>query len=306
MVSILVGEAYQVSTQQQKLVADFLTTNDELAVERLDASTIELSDILTAVTSLPLLCSNKMVILGSLKDRKEIQDAVAEILSAVASEVHLLLIETDLVKGSAYQKTLAAQPGYSEYKPRQLAELKQWLIAHAEELGSKIEPPAVDFLIDQLGENNLILATELSKLSVYPEIDQQLISQLVEPTPKSRIFDLLDAVTRGEQQRALSFYEDQRMQKVEPLQILAMIIWQVQLILLAKRSKRNLAQVAVDAGVGLYPLRKASGIARTISSGQLQELLRSCITTERQIRFDFVNPDSSLKFLIAKACLVRL
>ena len=305
MISILVGEPYQVSVQQQKLVADFLVANDELALERINPSVVEVTDIVMAVKSLPLLCDSKMVILGSLNDRKDMQGRVEEVLSVVADEIHLVLAETNLTKGSAYQKTLARQPGYFEYKPKSVADLQQWLVAYAQELGSKIDASTARFLIDQLGDNNLILATELRKMSVHAEIDKNLVSRLVEPVPRSRIFDLLDAITKGAHKQAIEFYEDQRLQKVEPLYILTMIIWQVQLILLAQRSKRSLEQVANEAGVGAYPLRKANEISKVISSGQLLELVRSCLATDQQIRLNFVNPDNALKLLITKACLTR-
>ena len=302
MVNILVGEAHQVALKKQQLVGDFLKDNDRLALEQLDADSIELTDLCMSLSSLPLLNPNKMVTVGSLLNRPDLHKDITTILGSVAPGVSLVLSEPELPARSAYHTLLTKQAGYTIYQPRQAAALKKWLAEYAKTQGANLEPAAADLLLDFIGDNNLSLATEITKLSLHEAIDRQLVVDLVEPTPRSKIFDLLDAMVQGNQHRALELYEDQRSQKAEPLGILAMIIWQVQLLLLASRIKDSPQLVATKAGLSPFPLTKASRIIKSMSQASLQALIDLCIDTERRIRSDFTNPDTAIKFLISKGC----
>ena len=305
MISILVGEPHQVTAKRQQLAADFLVDNEPFALERVNTEIITLADLLVSVISLPMLSNKKMVVIGGLGDRSDLQEAITTILDSVADEVHLVLTESESSGSPSYRKVLSKHPGYLSYEPKKAQDLRKWLINSAEELESELEPVAADLLIEYLGEDNLLLSTELTKLAVYPKIDKQLIADLVEPTPRSRIFDLLDAIAKGELSVAMRLYDDQRSQKVEPLGILSMIIWQVQLLVLAQRGKNNLLQVAQAAGMSVYPLRKASSIVRSMDSRQLHSLIDACLNADERIRSDFIDADLSIKFLIAESCQIR-
>src|SRR5260370_1077233 len=72
--------------------------------------------------------------------------------------------------------------------------LALWLVAAAKAQGGKLSPADARFLVARVGVVQQLLAGELEKLLLYaPEITQQTIEMLVEATPQSKIFDLLEA-----------------------------------------------------------------------------------------------------------------
>jgi DNA polymerase III delta subunit len=173
-------------------------------------------------------------------------------------------------------------------------------VAEAKNQDAKLGLPAANYLVERLGENQQLLFNEVSKLAIYDSnITKTSIDLLTEPTPQSRVFDLLDAAFAGKKQRALDLYADQRAQKVEPQAILAMIGWQLQLLSLVKTSEgRSSSQVAKDNGMNPYPVQKAAGMAQKLSSDELQRLVNQALEIDLKSKTSAVDLDEAIKTYI--------
>src|SRR5690606_21428745 len=115
--------------------------------------------------------------------------------------------------------------------------------------GGSLSVADARYLVSRVGQNQLQLSSELQKLLDYqPAVNRQTIDLLTEPTPQSSIFDLLAAAFDGQAKRVLQLYHEQRQQKVEPLNILALAAWQLHILALIKTAgERSPQQIASQA-----------------------------------------------------------
>ena len=155
-------------------------------------------------------------------------------------------------------------------------------------------------MVERIGTNQSLSASELNKLLTYQdEITRQNIDLLTEPTPQSKVFDLLDAAFGGRKEQALKLYEDQRAQKVEPQAILAMIVWQLQQIAIAKMAgNRSVAEVSRDSGMKEYPLRKAKNLADKLSDNELKKMVSEVFDIDWRGKTTSLDMDEALKTYI--------
>ncbi len=107
------------------------------------------------------------------------------------------------------------------------------------------------------------------------KITRANIDLLTEEAPQSKVFDLLDAAFSGNKKRALKLYAEQRIQKVEPQAILALIGWQLQLIAITKYADgKSSATIAKNAGVSPYPISKAAGLAHKLTDEKFKQMVQ--------------------------------
>lgn len=308
MIKILSGDDYQIKVYQQTLIDQFLTDNDPLSLENIDIETndhLEMGDLLNSLTTISLFNSRKLVILKNLSSKSDLQDKIELLFSKVTKDVSLIIIEPKLDKKTKFAKFLQAQAGYIEYKPYKTIELENWLITRAKQAQTQLSRQLAAYLIEKAGTEALILETEIEKLKVYPTITQNLIDDLVVPTHNSQTFALLDALMKGNLKKTVILYQDQRQQKTMPLNILGLFVWQLRLLLIAKKNTDPTARVAADFKLSPYAFNKAKALAVNMHLSYLNSLIELCYQTDKRIREQFVDPDEALLFFIFKGCQLK-
>lgn len=301
MIITLTGSnSYGLKQRLARLVSQFAAEHGDLALERLDATEVELPVILEAVQSQPFLAAKKMVVLRGLANNKAAVDGIEQLISSISDNTDLVIVEPAIDRRTALFKVLKAQTQFEEFTELDGPALAKWLAEAAKKQGGQLSLADAKYLVERVGANQQRLVQELDKLITYnPEINRQTIDLLSEPTPQSRVFDLLDAAFNNQKKRALELYEDQRAQQVEPQAILAMLAWQLRLISYAKLAgSRSASELAKETGMSEYPVRKAMGLTRDISNSKLLELVNDALTVDRRAKTSNLDLDEALKTYI--------
>ena len=212
----------------------------------------------------------------------------------------MLLVEPKLDKRTAYYKFLKKQLGYTEYPELDTPQLAKWLANVAKESNATISLGDANYLVTRVGQNQHLLSNELAKLAQYnPQITRAKIDLLTEQAPQSTIFELLDAALAGNRKRALSLYAEQRAMKVEPQQILALLGWQLHILALVKTAgDRDAGQIASQAKLNPYVVRKTQGIASRMSIAQVKKLVHDARVLDTRLKSESIDADEALQNLI--------
>jgi DNA polymerase III delta subunit len=80
---------------------------------------------------------------------------------------------------------------------------------------------------------------------------------------------------------------------------MAMIAWQLKLLVLAKTAGgRSAQQIAKDAGLSPWPVQKAQGLARQIDNKRLQEMVSEALKIDEKGKTTSLDMDEALKTYI--------
>jgi DNA polymerase-3 subunit delta len=283
-----------------ELETKFIKEQGDLALERLDGSEADAQAIIEATQSLPFLAERKMVIVRELSANKDAAEAIEQIISSSEKTTELVIYEPVLDGRTSYFKVLKSQTQLEEYNELDTRQLSAWLVDMAKNFGGQLTFADANFLVERVGVNQQLLAMELEKLLIYePKITRQNIELVTEPTPQSKIFDLLDAAFAGNKKRALKLYDEQRAQKVEPQAILAMLGWQLNILTLAKLGKgRQASEIAKDAGLSPYPVTKAMSLASKMDEAKLKTLVDEAFQMGWRSKSTALDLDEALKTYI--------
>lgn len=268
MITSLVGtNHFLLKRALDKLRCDFVAKHSDLALEQFDAEGTQAQNVIDSVSNVPFLSEKKMVIIKNGQANEDIQNNLEQIIGSVPDWCELIFYEPNIDKRKSYFKVLKSKTDCHEFTELDSAKLTKWLCDEAKNSGGKLSFSDANYLIDRVGANQLMLYNELQKLLTYsPEISREIIEVLCEPTPNSRVFDLLDAAFSGNKKRAQELYQDQIAQRVEPQAILAMLVWQTNLLAIAVAGKgKSASQIAKDSGVNQFPIEKAQRLSNNLT-----------------------------------------
>lgn len=290
-----------IRAELKKLVDAFLAEHDELGLTRIDASEAEVTKIIEAVQSMPFLSSKNMIIVKDISANKPAAEQIEKIIGLVGEDSDLVIYDQALDKRTVLYKTLKKQTDLHDFADLDERTTASWLVSIAKTEGGEISGTDALYLIARVGGDQMLLHNEVKKILTYDRhITRKTIDELTEPSPQSKIFDLLDAAFAGKTERSLELYEDQRKQRVEPQQIFAMLSWQLQIIALIKAAgDKPPEQIAADAKMSPYVVRKTSGLARRITMSQIKSLVTRMLEIDVLSKSTALDLDEALKTFIS-------
>jgi DNA polymerase-3 subunit delta len=282
------------------LMQTFIKEHGDLALERIDAEEAEAQAIIDALQNMPFLATRKMVVVRGLSQNKQASEQAEQIISAAGDETDLIIYEPAVDKRTSYFKILKSKTQLEELNGLDAHGLAKWLVEEAAKREGNLTQSDASYLVERVGTDQMSLSNELNKLLSYDsKITRENINLLTEPLPQSKVFDLLDAAFSGNKAKALKIYEDQRAQKVEPQAILAMIIWQLQLLALTKYADgKSTAMIAKEAGMNPYPVSKAASLSHKLSDKKFKEMVGFAFEIDYKSKTRALDLDEALKTYI--------
>jgi DNA polymerase-3 subunit delta len=299
----LTGEnAFGLGGELQKITAAFLAAHDEFGLERVDGEEAEYGRIAETLTSLPFLADRKLVVLRRPSANKEFIEKAEVLLSGVPETTDVVIVEPKLDKRLAYYKWLKKETDFREFKELDQGGLARWLVQDASAKGGKISPGDANYLVQRVGANQQLLGNELEKLLLHDaQISRQSIDLLTDATPQSTIFELLEAAFAGNTKRTMQLYQEQRQLKVEPPQIVAMLAWQLHVLALIKAAKdRSADQIAGEAKLSPYVVKKSQGIAHKLTLSELKTLISDLLDIDVRSKKVGLDADEALQNYLLK------
>lgn len=297
MITTLTGEnSFDLGQNLNTLTSQFIDQFGDLALERLDGEDSEFTKISETLTSLPFLASKKLVVFKNPSASKDFVDKYEKLLDGLPETTDLVIAEGKLDKRTSLYKYLKKKSDFHEFGAPSPSQLIDWLVRRSKELGGKLSSADARYLIQQAGADQLQLASEIDKLILFnPEISRASIDKLVATSPSSKIFDLLDAAFAGSKERALKLLAEQRAQRVEPQQIVAMLVWQLNILALIKTA-RDLtnSQIAARAKQNPFVIDKSSGLAGKMSLSALKDNIRSLLELDVKSKTTNIDLDAAL------------
>jgi DNA polymerase-3 subunit delta len=302
VITITGANDFMRSSELRMLIDAFVAEHGDLALERLDGEETTFERIQEALTSLPFLANKKMVVLNRPSANTGFAEAAESLLAELPETTELLLVEPKFDKRSNLYKLLKKQTDFRDYTQLETAQLASWLVERAQASGAKLTTSDARYLVERVGADQQLLANEVDKLVLYqPTITKQTIDELTEKTPQSTIFELIETAFSGKRERALELYEEQRRLKVEPIQIIAMLAWQLHVLALVCAAEgRATDSIAGEAKLNSFTVSKTQRLAAQLSLGQVRRLVDQLVVIDQRSKREAIDLDEALRNYIVQ------
>lgn len=288
---------FALHAELKQLRDEFVKVHTTIGLEQYDGAELDAQQLPSIVQALPFLASKRMVIIKNPTAQKVVQEMLEQLLSTVPETTELILVEPKPDKRTSFYKLLQKQTEFKEFKELDERALASWLVGQAKAANGSLSQGDATYLVQRVGTNQLLLNNELQKLLAYDlAITRDSIDELTDKTPQSSIFDLLDAALAGNQKRVLQLYHEQRQQKVEPLAIMAMLAWQLHVLALVKTAgERSAQEIASQAKVSPFVVRKTEGVARRCNLSDLKRWVSDAATLDRRLKSQPIDADDAMQ-----------
>jgi len=272
MVVVLTGvNTFALHKYMQEFTRDFQQKSGD-SIERFDGSEMTNADlVIDAVRSVSFLEPRKLVIVRDFAQNKDILEKIESLVEQTADTTDLLLVDHKLDKRTVAYKYLKKATDMHVFDVLSPYDLERWLATEAKKNQISITSSDSRYLIERVGTNQELLHSELIKLSLTKKpINKELIDEMVEPTPQSKVFDMLEALFSGDAKKAEELYKDQRAQGEEPQKLLGMITWQLQQLTLAVFSPDKSVTALTKVGMSPYGAKKTLRLASNITPDDMR------------------------------------
>ena len=237
----------------------------------LRAERLEVLDFFQVYETYPMMAESRLIVLREAETLTADQCRGLERIFATSVETSRLLVVGQKVDmRRKFFRELSRQGRALEFRPPYDNQVPQWIQRHAKRQGVPIEPAAVQLLSQYVGAKPRELVSEIEKLVSFAGEGQPITASAVEQvagiTRGASVFDLADALGKGQGKLAQKLMQKFLSQGEEPARAVAMVTRHFQLLLKA--------QGLMDKSLPRDKMAAELGVAPFFLSGYLEQAQR--------------------------------
>lgn len=304
-VYLLYGEERYLKRQYTEKLKNALAGSDEMNVHFYEGKDVPVTEIIDLAETMPFLAERRVIFVSDSGLFKSGGEQMAEYLSAPNETTFFVFTESEVDKRSKLFKTVSSKGCAVEFATQDENTLKRWVASLLSKEGKKVTESTVMLFLGKTGTDMENIQSELEKLICYCMDRDVVTSDDVEAICttrlQDRIFDMTEAVARKQTSKALDLYYDLLALKVQPLQILAMLSRQYNLIYQAKElKKRGLPdrEIASKIGVPPFVVGKYLSQASLHKSSELRKSLELCVQSDQDVKTGLINDRMAVELII--------
>jgi DNA polymerase III delta subunit len=243
--------------------------------ERYEGSTLTVAELPDIFMALSLFSEKRLVVIRGLSENKPVWDILPDWMPRLSSDITLVLVEAKPDKRTKTYKALQKEAEVIEHKPwgeRDGAVAEQWVATEAKRQGLTLSPTLIRKLVQRVGVHQWHLYQALQKLSVFDEIDEATLNDVIEENQAESVFGLLESALKGDVRRVEELTTRLR-RTDDAYQVFALLASQaVQLAALAAAPAD--ANVAGDLGAHPFVLSKLKPYAHKLGMPGAKRILQ--------------------------------
>lgn len=239
----------------------------------------------------------------NIKKIKELKDIV------------LFYEDKEFPKNNKFFNLLKKQTLCQEFRQLEGLKLKNWIKKEFDNYRVKIEPKALELLIDYVGSDLWRLSNEINKLVSYSRhksstavgdvclVGEKEIKLLIKPKIETDIFKTIDAIALKNKKQAISLIHKHLEKGESPLYLFSMITFQFRNLLTVKSSlseRTSFYNLPKIPGIHPYVLRKSFFQAKKFSLGELKKIYQRLFEADLDIKTGKIESITALDLLITE------
>lgn len=291
---------------------------EEFNYKNFEGKNVDIEVVAAAVDMLPVFSEHTLVEVRDFdifKGGEDLKLRLEKLINDIPDYCCLVFYFSDPeFKPSAVTKTyqLIKQKGsLVEFKPQNDADLTLWLGRRFHALGKEIDREESQFMIFLCGDSMTTLVSEVEKIAAYSnkkKISRADINAVGTPIITARVFEMTDAIAKGDFDRCASVMGDLLELREPPIKLLAIIGRQLRQIYYAKlcleegKDKAFLQKLCEIRNE--YSAKILIDNARRLSLKWCENAVKLSAETDFLMKRDSMDDEELLKIMLIKLAVV--
>lgn len=307
-VYLLTGEEVYLKNQYRKKLREaLLNPEDTMNVSVYEGKGINPREIIDLAETMPFFAERRVILIEDSGFAKNACPELADYIPEIPESTCVIFSESEVDKRGRVYKAIKNTGRVVEFKRQDERTLSRWVLGILKKEGKNITEETMRTFLGRTGSDMEHIDRELEKLLCYT-LDRDVITTadveaVCEEQTENRIFEMVQAITEKNQNKALDLYADLLAMKEPPMRILFLLARQFHQLLLLK----NLAgqgmekgEMAKKAGVPPFALGKYLAQCRRFSSASLKKAVEDCVETEELVKTGRLGDQVGVELLIMK------
>lgn len=303
---LLYGEERYLRRQYtDRLKKALCAEGDQMNTHFYEGRDLPVGEIIDLAETLPFLAERRVIFIENSGLFKSGGEKMAEYLAAPNETTFFVFTEGEVDKRSRLYKAVQSKGYAAEFAIQDENTLKRWIAGSLNKEGKKITENTVQLFLSKTGTDMSNIQTELEKLICYCMEKEIITDEDVESICTTRvsnhIFDMINAIADGCQEKALKLYYDLLALKEPPMRILFLIARQCNLLLQVKELKKKGADNrTIGSKIGVPPFIAGKYVtqAARFQTSALKKAVRQCVEAEESVKTGRMNDVLSVELLI--------
>jgi len=297
-------DTYRSKTKLNELIKKY---SDEFELQKIDGEHIKHDEFISKLNAVSLLANKRLIVIENLstnKLQKEIADSLKD--KKISDNDVLIFHEQKVNKVTSLYKFLNKNAECFAFEDLKPFELKKWAQDYIKKRQGKIDIVALEELL--MGSNNNLwyLSRELDKLLAYKKyITLENVMALTPANFDDNIFNLSDAIGRGDKKVALELINKQLDAGAAPIYLLSMIIRQFRILIqvkeaLGKSNFPNNSLIAKEIGLHPFVVQKSMGQTQKYSFEELEKIYSRLQDLDLKLKSSRLSAESLFGLLVIR------
>ncbi len=258
----------------------------------------------------------KLIILKNAFSSQDFKEKFSKNIKKIKELKDIILFYEDeeFPKNNSFLNLLKKQARCQEFRQLEGLKLKNWIKKEFDNCEAKIEPKALELLVDYVGDDLWRLSNEIKKLISYksnprPDLGSGIstitvedVELLVKPKIETDIFKTIDAIALRNKKLALSLVHQHLEKGDSPLYLFSMITFQFRNLLAVKSSvseKQSFYPPKIP-GIHPYVVRKSFFQAKKFRLDELKKIYQRLFEADLNIKTGKIEPITALDMLVTE------
>lgn len=268
-----------------------------------DANTIGLFSIKKTIIV------NDAFIFTSSKDKAIDISVIEDYINNYNKDTILIfnIVEEKIDSRKKITKLLEKNGKIIELSNKNNSDIVKYITDYIENNDYKIDNSNISYLINRLGNNIDLIINELDKIMLYKMEDKNItrsdIDELTEPSIEEEIFNLTDAVVKGDVKRSIDLFHYFLEKNYDSLQMIAMLGNQFRLLFQVKRFTNKgyrEADIAKELGIHPYRVKLAMQTNYYYTENNYLKYLYKLADMDEKIKMGQIDKNVSLELFLLK------
>jgi len=300
-------ETYLRKVYKERLCNAMLPSDDTMNRNSYEGSKIDVKNVIDMSETLPFFADKRVILIEESGFFKNKAEELAEYLKEAPDTTYFIFVENEVDKRNRMYKLVKDKGSIVEFALQDEVTLTKWILGRLKKENKNITQSTMRLLLAKTGVQMDNIEQELEKLLSYTldkdTITEQDVEIICTTRTTNKIFDMINAIARKEQKKALELYYDLLTLKEPPMRILFLIARQFNYLMQVKDLMiQGFDKSVIGKKLGFHSFIAGNYIsqARQFSLEKLKGALLDCVSAEENVKTGKINDRLSVELLIVK------
>lgn len=299
-------EPYMVRFYKNKLKTMLSSEGDDMNTSFFEGNQIPFEEVMSLGTTLPFFAEKRLILMENT-DLFKSSNEMADMLAEFPDSTYVVFVEKNVDKRNRLYKWIQKNGCVTDCALQQEKELVPWVARYLKGYGKSISRNTVEYLLSKVGFQMDSIVNELDKLIGYVGESEQIgmadVDAICSGQVVGKIFDMLDAVIAGDNEKVFRLYGDLLELKEPPPRILHLLGRHINILLQIKEIGNGISDrdVAKKAGIPYFTVGKYKKQAAHFSKKQLLILLERRADCEERFKTGRMSEKLMAEYFLVKA-----